>query len=167
MYIHPLFRLSSCPSLSLSPSFPVLLIFLWMAHSSECFPPSKPLLSSSMWLCFKRNPWCGAGENRDMWISPSLKVCVRSGRKGDTVWNHQHILGFEDPIRSLLSLCLWLTPAVSNMWHSQNLLGVQKDFLVFFLRISFIHVHRLKLTFTLLEMYCVLDSLGSVPFRVG
>lgn len=63
-----------------------------------------------------------------MWISPSLEVCVRSGRKRDTVWNHQHILGFEDPIQTLLSLCLWLTPAVSNIWHSQTLSGTQENF---------------------------------------
>ena len=61
----------------------------------------------------------------------------------DTVWNHQHILGFEDPIQSLLSLRLWLTRAVSNTWHSQTLLRLRVLF--FFTRISFIRVSQVEI----------------------
>lgn len=97
--------------LSLSPSLLLPLISLWMAGSYECPPthPSKPLLSPSMWLCFKRNPWCGAGKQQryvDFPESRSLCRVRKEVNERDTVWNHQHILGFEDPIQSLLSLCL-------------------------------------------------------------
>lgn len=112
----------------LSPSLPFPLISLWMACSFERFPLAKPLLSPSMWPCFKRNPWCGVGEKQRYVEIPSLKVCVRSGRKSvrrSRFINHQHILGFEDLIQSLLSLCLWLSLAVSNTWHHQTLLGLQ------------------------------------------
>lgn len=101
-----------------------------------------------------------SARSRDMWIS--LEVCVRSGRKSVRripFINHQHILGFEDLIQRLLSLCLLLIPAVSETRHHQTL---SKFFREDFLYPCFT---RLNLHLTAWHVYCALFFF--VLLRIG
>lgn len=109
----------------------------------------------------------GGKGSRDMWISPSLEVCVRSGEEeGCSLKSSAYFRIWGTPIQSLLSPFLWLTSAVSNIWQRQTLLGDTGIF--FFMRISFIHVHKFKLTsYTVMHLFFGGASLGTVPLTVG